>query len=46
MLVARELWLRYDDQKPPAIAAGVHLLSKHDFLMLPEIKGTTEHAEA
>jgi cytochrome P450 len=27
LLVARELWLRYDDQKPPEIAAGVHLLS-------------------
>jgi cytochrome P450 len=38
MMVARELWLRYDDQKLPKITAGVHLLSKHDFLMLPEIK--------
>jgi cytochrome P450 len=40
MMFARELWLRYDDQKSPEITTGMNLLSKHDFIMLPKIKGT------
>jgi cytochrome P450 len=39
MMFARELWLRYDHQKPPEITTGMNLLSKHDFIMLPEFKG-------
>jgi len=40
MMFARELWLQHDDQKPPEITTGMNLLSKHDFIMLPKIKGT------
>ena len=39
MMFARELQLRYDEQKPPEMTTGINLLSKHDFIMLPEIKG-------
>jgi cytochrome P450 len=45
MMVARELWLCYDDQKPPEITTGMNLLSKHDFIMLPEIKGIIANAK-
>ena len=38
MMFARELRLRYDEEKPAEIKAAVHLLSKDDFIMLPEIK--------
>jgi cytochrome P450 len=38
MMVARELWLRHDDQKPAEITTSMNLLSKHDFIMQPEIK--------
>jgi cytochrome P450 len=39
MMVARELWLRYDHQKQPEITTGMNLLSKHDFIMRPELRG-------
>jgi hypothetical protein len=29
--------LRFDEEKPPEITAGVNLLSKNDFIMLPEL---------
>jgi enediyne biosynthesis protein E7 len=38
MMFAKELRLLYHEEKPPEISAGVHLLSKHDFIMQPEIK--------
>lgn len=38
MIFARELRLRYDEQKPPEMKTGMNLLSKEDFIMLPELK--------
>ena len=38
MMFAKELRLRYDEEKLPEITTGMNLLSKHDFIMLPEIK--------
>jgi len=38
MMFAKELWLRYDEKKPPEITTGMNLLSKHDFIMHPELK--------
>ncbi len=38
MMFAKELWLRYDEKKPPEITTGMNLLSKHDFIMNPELK--------
>ena len=38
MMFAKELRLRYDAAKPPELATGINLLSKHDFIMLPEAK--------
>lgn len=39
MIFAKELWLRFDETKPPEISTtGLNLLSKHDFIMRPEIK--------
>jgi len=38
MMFARELRLRYDEQKPAETKTGIHLLSKDDFIMLPEMK--------
>jgi cytochrome P450 len=39
MMFAKELVLRYDEQKLPEISTGMNLLSKHDFIMLPQIRG-------
>jgi hypothetical protein len=30
--------LRYDEQKAPEVTTGMNLLSKHDFIMLPEVR--------
>ncbi len=38
MMFAKELRLRYAEEKPPEITTGMNLLSKHDFIMLPEIR--------
>jgi cytochrome P450 len=38
MMFARELRLRYDEEKPAEMKTGMNLLSKDDFIMLPEIK--------
>jgi cytochrome P450 len=38
MIVAAELRLRYADEAPPELDAGVNLRSKHDFIMFPELK--------
>jgi cytochrome P450 len=38
MMFAKELVLRYDEQKVPEVTTGMNLLSKDDFIMLPEIK--------
>jgi cytochrome P450 len=38
MMFARELVLRYDEQKLPEISTGMNLLSKHDIIMGPEIR--------
>lgn len=37
MMFARELWLRHEQSKSPEISTEVNLLSKHDFIMMPEI---------
>lgn len=38
MMFAKELRLRYDEEKLPEISTGMNLLSKHDFNMMPEIR--------
>jgi cytochrome P450 len=38
MMIARRLRLRYVENNPPALAAGVNLLSANDFVMTPEIR--------
>jgi cytochrome P450 len=38
MMIARRLRLRYVENKPPALAAGVNLLSANDFIMTPEFR--------
>jgi cytochrome P450 len=38
MMFARELHLRYDDALPAEVTTGINLLSKHDFMMTPEIR--------
>jgi cytochrome P450 len=38
MMFAKELRLRYNEEKLPEISTGMNLLSRHDFIMLPEIK--------
>jgi len=41
MMIARSLRLRYVENNPPALAAGVNLLSAHEFVMTPEFRGTS-----
>ena len=38
VMFAKELWMRYDNEEPPEITTGMNLLSKQDFIMMPEIK--------
>jgi cytochrome P450 len=38
MVMAKDLRLRYDETKPPEMVAGMNLLSRHDFVMAPEMK--------
>jgi cytochrome P450 len=38
MMFARELRLRYDEERPAEMKTGMNLLSKDDFIMRPEIK--------
>ena len=38
MTIAAHLRLRYEDKTPPEMDAGVNLRSKHDFVMMPELK--------
>jgi cytochrome P450 len=38
MTIAKRLRLRYAGETPPALDAGVNLRSKHDFVMIPEIR--------
>ena len=38
LITASRLRLRYDDKTPPQLDAGVNLRSRHDFIMIPEIK--------
>jgi len=40
MMIAKRLRLRYVADRPPTLAAGVNLLSAHDFVMTPELKST------
>jgi cytochrome P450 len=42
MMFARELRLRYDEEKPPEISTGMNLLSKHDFIMNPELNALSD----
>jgi len=41
IMIARRLKLRSVDSNEPAMAAGVNLLSAHDFIMRPELIGPT-----
>jgi hypothetical protein len=38
MTIAGRLRLRYPPGDPPAWVAGVNLLSRHDFIMVPQAK--------
>ena len=38
MITAKRLRLRYEDKAQPEMEAGVNLRSKHDFVMIPELK--------
>ena len=38
IMIGSRLRLRRIDDKPPVLAAGVNVLSAHDFRMMPEIK--------
>jgi cytochrome P450 len=38
MSIAKDLRLRYDETQPPEMVAGMNLLSRHDFVMAPEMK--------
>lgn len=38
MMIAKDLRLRYDETRPPEKVAGMNLLSRHDFVMAPEMK--------
>jgi cytochrome P450 len=38
MTIAKELRLRYAETAPPELDAGVNLRSRHDFIMIPEIR--------
>ena len=40
MMFAKELRMRYDEERSPELSTGMNLLSKDDFIMLPEIKAT------
>jgi cytochrome P450 len=42
MIIARRLRLRFVEIQPPELVGGVNLLSKHDFIMTPEIKESAE----
>jgi len=42
MMAARELRLQEEDETPAEVAAGIHLLSKNDFVMRPKIKQPTK----
>lgn len=46
VMVGSRLRLRRTDDDPPALAAGVNLLSARDFLMMPEIKAASRVAGA
>jgi len=39
MMVAKELRLRREDKHPAEMVAGTNLLSRHDFMMAPELRG-------
>lgn len=45
IMVGGRLRLRRIDDNPPALAAGVNLLSAHDFIMTPEIKASHDVAD-
>lgn len=38
MTIVKHLRLRYEDRTPPEVDAGINLRSKHDILMMPELK--------
>jgi hypothetical protein len=40
MIIARHLRFRLVESQPPQLAAGVNLLSRHDFLMTAELKSS------
>jgi cytochrome P450 len=43
MIIARELRLRCVEKVDPELSAGVNLRSKHDFIMIPEVRAATTH---
>lgn len=38
MMCAKELRLTYNDEKPAEVSPGMNLLSKHEFIMYPELR--------
>lgn len=42
MMIAPRLRLGYVETQPPELVGGVNLLSKQDFIMTPELKGSAE----
>jgi cytochrome P450 len=40
IMIAKELRLRDDDRRPPAIVAGLNLLSRDHFVMSPELRSS------
>lgn len=45
VMIARQLRLGYDEEKPPELEAAVNLRSKHDFVMTPEIRASANGYE-
>jgi cytochrome P450 len=41
-MVGNKLRLRYESEKPLELEAGVNLRSRHDFVMFPEIRATSD----
>jgi cytochrome P450 len=42
MTITKHLRLRYEDRTPPEVDAGINLRSKHDIVMMPELKALVD----
>jgi hypothetical protein len=42
IIIGSRLRMRLIDAEPPSLAAGVNLLSAHDFIMSPELKSSND----